>query len=498
MERMAASLSEVVPILLESHGSKTKSAKVPMGDVAIAMLNCLEAMHVKGYVFIDVKPENFMLAAASSSSKKSKKTLNDVSQRIRLIDFGLVEQFGDMSVSKHRENMHPDAALIGTPTYASLNIMSGHTPSRRDDLEALWYVVCELILMLGSSSSGKGKGKKKDGNVLPWSHAASDSDVYKIKLQETDKSKRSKSKLFAALKAGGADKVMDKYFTTVRDVGYSDKPDYEVLRTILKKLTVTVGSIASPGGVKKAASSASPKKQAAKSPVRRSGRRKHEEDEDDEEDSDTSMEIIEDENVDNGKKKSSKKVAGKKQKVSVATESAPRRTTSSTRPAPKTREMSTQTDPPEVINIDSSDEEDESTMEWEKVGESESDEEEEVGVNAPKNGILKLDILEGPHQGEEVFIGGDHPDTILIGKDADSHAMKDATKFALSKDDAASGALAKIVLNSKSNVHSVKITSMASNGIEVKNCSLAKGKYKQAFLGDRLKLGDSLIQIRRA
>jgi len=481
MERMAAPLSEVVPLLLESHRKTKGVTKIPMGDVACALLNCIRAMHENGNLFIDVKPENFMLSGTSAaSSKRSKKTLTDVSQRVRLIDFGLVEMYGDMSCSKHRENTHPDAALVGTPTYASLNIMSGHTASRRDDLEALGYVISELILMLVSSG---GKRKKKDGDILPWGHAVSDDELYKIKLQEMDKSKRSKSKLFAGLKAAGADTVMGNYFTEVRALKYSETPDYDSLRCYLKKLIVTVESNGVTSGAKKA-SSGSPKKP-TKPPARRKGaRRKHTDS-----DSDGCIEVV-DENVENCQ------VSSKRPKVSVGREGVVR-STRSTRSVRKTHEMSTQTDELEVIDVDSSDGEDAEEMEWEAVP---SDENIDPADNGAEGiGILKLDVIEGPHRGQVVYFGGDHPDTILVGRDPESRAVKDSTKFALSEDDSASTLHAKLVINSKRNVHSVRVSDMSSsNGTFINGNSLPKGKGRQAFVGDKIKVGESLFQIRKA
>ena len=270
---MAAPLHEVITILLDSHKNNSKAkgkggvTKIPMGDVAVAMLNCIECMHNNGNLFNDVKPENFMLAEPSSTrgaTSKSKKSSSDVSQRVRLIDFGLIERYGDMSTSKIRENAFPDAPLVGTPTYASLFVHSGNTASRRDDLEALGYVIAELILMLvgsggenGSTTNKKGKKKK----ILPWEHATSDEELFKIKLREMDKSKRKKSKLFASLKAGKTDTVMDNYFDTVGNLSYSERPNYDVLRSHLKKLVVTLESGGSSGANKKElASTASPKK----------------------------------------------------------------------------------------------------------------------------------------------------------------------------------------------------------------------------------------------
>ncbi|KAL7552725.1 hypothetical protein ACHAWF_015961 [Thalassiosira exigua] len=496
MERMSAPLTEVVTILLDSHQKANgRVLKIPMGDVATAMLDCITALHEQGYVFVDVKTENFMLSGTSAaSSKKIKKASNNsVGERVRLIDFGLVEMNNDMSSSKHRENAHPDAPLVGTPTYASLNVMGGHTASRRDDLESLGYVLSELVLMLA--------GKKRNGhNVLPWSNATSDDELHRMKAQEMDKNKRSRSKLFTGFKSAGVDATMGNYFAAVRSLKYAEKPDYQNLRNCLKNLTVTVESGAKKAttnttkaantrrefdssdddvsfvdenvenrkstGKKKTSSTAS--KKSPKKPASRRARRKHDDSDDD------SIEVVE---------------AGKKQKVSVGSESVVRRSARSHKNPNKTRDMGTQTDEMEVVDVESTG--DENTMEWEAI---DSDGSSDVDVK----GILKLDVIEGPHTGQEVTFGGDLPDTLLIGGDPASRAMKDATKFALSEDDAASDVLAKLVLTSKKNMHSVRVTEMSSsNGVLVKGSSLPKGKGRQAFVGDTIKIGVSLLQIRK-
>ena len=507
MERMAAPLSEVVPILRESHCKARGIAKIPFGDVPVAMFDCIRAMHENGNLFIDVKPENFMLgssASADSSAKRCKK--ESVGQRVRLIDFGLVERFGDMSSSKHRLDAFPDAALIGTPTYASLYIMSGHTPSRRDDLEALGYVVSELILMLASAgadtSGSAGRRKKNDDNVLPWSHAASDSELKQIKTREMDVSKRSTSKLFAGLKSAGADIIMGNYFSTVQGLAYTETPDYDSIRSDLKKLIVTTE------GAKETSRASSPPK-AKKSPARKmSARRKHED-----EDSDDSVKVV-DENTTKPKVKKSParkmsarrkqededsedsvkvvdentincKSSGKKQKVSVAKESVAARTT---RNFSKSREIGTQTD--EIENDDSD------SMDWETLSNGSN---VAADNSSEDKGVLKLCITEGPHAGHEISFGGDFLGTVCVGKDPASRAMKDAIIFAVSKDESAASVHAKFAINSKSNVHSVRVTDMASSsGTFVNGSCLPSGKSRQAFLGDKIKIGRSLFEIRKA
>lgn len=488
MERMQAPLSEVVSILLESNSSARGIKKIPMGDVAIAMLNCIQAMHENGNLFVDVKPENFMLSSTSAAAA-SKRSKTDVSQRIRLIDFGLVERFDDMCTAKRREDAYPNAPLVGTPTYASLNIMSGHTASRRDDVEALGYVICELILMMASSgttSSSSGRSKKKnDNNILPWSHAVSDDELYRIKSQEMDKSKRSKSTLFARLKTTGTDSVMDNYFSAVLGLSYSEKPDYESLRRSLEKLVVAVDSTSS--GSTEAKKSAT---KATNSPVRKarsSARAVHHLLDDDDDNSADSVKVI-DENTENCKPPSDKR-----QKRSAAKEGMKLRSAGRT-----TRDVGTQSNEIKVIDVDSMNDDDDDAMDWDPIESTTRNGECNTTTTADKC-ILTLDVIEGPHKGQSIPFGGDRSSTVCIGRDPASRAMKDAIKFALSNDKNVSPVHAKFVLNSKSAVHSVRVTDMSSTSVTVINgSSLPSGKSKQAFLGDKIKIGGTLIEIRKA
>jgi casein kinase I family protein HRR25 len=520
---MAAPLSEVVSILLrESHTKPTATkggggaAKIPLGNIAVAMFDCLRAMHDNGNLFIDVKPENFMLASSSSSStslstsnnkkKEVSSSSSVVSSRIRLIDFGLVERYGDMSTSKHREDMYPDAMLVGTPTYASLNVMEGHTPSRRDDLEALGYVICELILMLASSSSSvpaasssskRKTAKEEDVHILPWSTATSDSELKVIKAREMDTSQRLKSKLFQCLKSVGSDSVMNTYFAMVRGLGYSETPDYDVIRGMLIKLvvtTITEAENVTSGSSGRATTKQKKEKTTTKSPVgrRQSGRRKHDEEEEEEDDdddnSDDSVKII-DENAINRGKKMQKFSKSTMTSGGVRTNSVARRAATSKGTTPATREISTQTD----NTID-----DNTSMDWEPVDDTAASDSDDVDVEKGK-GVLKLCITDGPHVGHEIPFGGNLLGTVCVGKDPASRAMKDVIKFAIAKDSRASSVHAKFVINSKSKVSSVKVFDMASTGhiTSVNGTALPSGKSRQAFVGDKIMCGESVFEIRK-
>lgn len=576
---MSSPLSSIIPLLLKNtttntttKASSNKVMKIPLGNIAAALFNCIYEMHMLNYLFQDVKPDNFMLASANtSSSKSSKKAVptkkngeKDIANRIRLLDFGLVERYSDISSSSHREDLYPTSSIVGTPTYVSCNVMGGHTPSRRDDLESLGYVICELILLLvggDSNGGGSGGGRKRKGaaaatgaaaaaaaannNVLPWSNAKSDKELYQIKQQEMDKSKRSSSVLFQQLKrcGGGLDDIIGKYFDEVMSLEYAEKPNYDRLCDHLKKIVVTLsssslvgvggGEVEDDGGGKVAAAStkkksatakgtaaaaaavSSPKKKpatkksastaaaattaTATSPRRNPSRRnKGKQPPPSSSESDSS---VASENIENCKK----------QKVGT--------TTTRTRKK-SSRTIATQTDDDDdMICIDtSSDEEVEvveeeegvQEMDWELV---DNDDDDNIAAPAAaaaaastqKNAFLKLEVISGPQKGQEVSFGNDYPDTVVVGRDPDStssRGLKDAAKLALT---VSSSIHAKFVITSKKNLHSVRVTDMPSSSSSssdevtlVNGAVLASGKSRQAFIGDKITVGRSILQVKRA
>ena len=573
MERMSSPLSSIIPLLLNNHTTATKSnnnkvMKIPLGDIASALFNCIYEMHMLNYLFQDVKPDNFMLASANSSSssstKSSKKAASnnnkknngekDIANRIRLLDFGLVERYSDISSSSHREDLYPTSSIVGTPTYVSCNVMGGHTPSRRDDLESLGYVICELILSLigGNSAGGGGSvgGRKRKGataatgannNVLPWSNAKSDSELYQIKQQEMDKSKRSSSVLFQQLKrcggGGGLDDIIGKYFDEVMSLEYAEKPNYDRLCDHLKKIVVTLsssssslvggGEVEDDGGGKvaakkksattkgtAAAAASSPKKKpAAKksastaaattttattttSPRRNPSRRnKGKQPPPSSSESDSS---VASENIENCKK----------QKVGTTTTRSRKKSS---------RTIATQTDDDMICIDTSSDEEVEVVEEEEGVQEMDWElvDNDDDNIAAPaaaaaaastqKNAFLKLEVISGPQKGQEVSFGNDYPDTVVVGRDPDSassRGLKDAAKLALT---VSSSIHAKFVITSKKNLHSVRVTDMSSSSSSssdevtlVNGAVLASGKSRQAFVGDKITVGRSILQVKRA
>ena len=282
MERMDGPLTDVVPLLIASAKKKKKTTtgggsftSVDLGPIATTLISHVEAFHDMRLLFVDVKADNFMLApehsaASGSKKKKGRKSTTSSSSasqllanRIRLIDFGLVEKYRDLSKGGHREDAHPDAQFVGTPEYASINVLSGHTPSRRDDLEAVGYVLSDILIRaVRYGTGGTGKSKHQQGDIFPWSSCQSDEDVLNLKLAEVDEclsggggkkpsssgragktGKVPASTFFASLGAGGneeAEGVMMEYFSAVRNLKYSEKPDYDHLRDVVSGLRIKI------------------------------------------------------------------------------------------------------------------------------------------------------------------------------------------------------------------------------------------------------------------
>ncbi|ELR19948.1 protein kinase domain containing protein [Acanthamoeba castellanii str. Neff] len=96
--------------------------------VADQMIRRIEYVHSKNFIHRDIKPDNFLVGLEAKSNQ------------VNLIDFGLAKKYRDSRSHVHipyRENKN----LTGTARYASINTHLGIEQSRRDDLEAIGYVL---------------------------------------------------------------------------------------------------------------------------------------------------------------------------------------------------------------------------------------------------------------------------------------------------------------------------------------------------------------------
>lgn len=76
--------------------------------LAIQILEKVEYLHSKGYVYRDIKPDNFVMGIEEKSSE------------LFMIDFGLAKSYKDQKTGlfvPYKENV----SIVGTIRYASLN-----------------------------------------------------------------------------------------------------------------------------------------------------------------------------------------------------------------------------------------------------------------------------------------------------------------------------------------------------------------------------------------
>jgi hypothetical protein len=137
-----------------------------------------------------------------------------------LIDYGLAKKFYDARTSKHIPYCE-GKSLTGTARYASIYTHLGIEQSRRDDLEAIGYL---LIYFL--------KGQ------LPW-------QGIKAKTKEEKYKKITETKISSTpdLLCDGLHDEFNYYFKYVRELQFDEKPDYAKLKEIFSKLFSRCGFI---------------------------------------------------------------------------------------------------------------------------------------------------------------------------------------------------------------------------------------------------------------
>jgi serine/threonine protein kinase len=107
----------------------TLKTTLMLGD---QMLSRIEYIHSKGYLHRDLKPDNFLMGVGK------KKT------QVYAIDFGLAKKYKDSKTGIHIPYKE-GKSLTGTARYASLSTHLGIEQARRDDIEALIYILIYFL-----------------------------------------------------------------------------------------------------------------------------------------------------------------------------------------------------------------------------------------------------------------------------------------------------------------------------------------------------------------
>mmetsp|Transcript_34308 Transcript_34308/g.59791 ORF Transcript_34308/g.59791 Transcript_34308/m.59791 type:complete len:316 (+) Transcript_34308:112-1059(+) len=174
--------------------------------LADQMVNRVEYVHTKNFIHRDIKPDNFLIGLGKKANQ------------VHVIDFGLAKKYRDSKAQQHiayREGKN----LTGTARYASINTHLGIEQSRRDDLEAVGYV-----LMYFSRGS------------LPWQGLKANSKKEKY---EKIKEKKMSTPIEELCKHFPSEFVT--YLNYCRSLRFEERPDYAHLRRLLKVLFLREG-----------------------------------------------------------------------------------------------------------------------------------------------------------------------------------------------------------------------------------------------------------------
>lgn len=177
--------------------------------LAEQMITRVEQMHAKDYLHRDIKPDNFLIGGHQAGK----------AGLVHVIDFGLAKRYRDKKTQAHMP-FREGKSLIGTARFASVNTHRGVEQSRRDDMEAIGYV---LVYFLRGNLPWQGL-KVEDKKEM---HA----QILKMKTaMPTQKLCENQPSEFAT------------YLDYVKGLSFTEKPDYEYLKDLFRDLLLREGS----------------------------------------------------------------------------------------------------------------------------------------------------------------------------------------------------------------------------------------------------------------
>ena len=167
--------------------------------LADQMISRIEYMHSKNFIHRDIKPDNFLMGIGKKG------------HTLYIIDFGLAKRFRDPKTGVHIP-FRDGKKLTGTARYTSINTHLGIEQSRRDDLEAVGYILVYFL-----------KGE------LPW-------QGLKAKNMREKYMKIKDKKIFTPVEVlcQGLPVEIQNFILYTRELKFEDTPDYDKLKRTLR------------------------------------------------------------------------------------------------------------------------------------------------------------------------------------------------------------------------------------------------------------------------
>ena len=169
--------------------------------IAIQMIDRLERIHNKHIIHRDIKPDNFVIG------------LNKKNNIIYLLDFGLAKKYRSSRTLQHIK-FTVNKKLTGTARYASINALRGCEQSRRDDLEAVGYVLMYFLR-----------------GTLPWQGLKVQRKEERYKKIYEKKKNTTPEEL-----CKGYPEQLCEYVKYTRNMEFEQNPNYDYLRNLFFKI----------------------------------------------------------------------------------------------------------------------------------------------------------------------------------------------------------------------------------------------------------------------
>ena len=174
--------------------------------IAIQVIERLKFIHSKYIIHRDIKPENFLIGY-------------DDPFIIYLIDFGLSKKYRSSRTGRHVQFSVPKR-ITGTARYSSLNSLRGCQVSRRDDLEAVAYML--IFFMRGD---------------LPWEGVEAKNKTDKYRKIYRLKKLYTPEKLCQNLP-----KEMSEFLRYCRNLDFEQEPNYEYCSSLFNNILIKNGT----------------------------------------------------------------------------------------------------------------------------------------------------------------------------------------------------------------------------------------------------------------